>query len=90
MSENITIDLINTEDYLDLYKENEDLNEYLNENSALPILYALKNKNKSVSIFSDKNKINNVTLFPANYSSIPTKKNKYVMLNCCRYRLIWL
>lgn len=74
------------EEELELYKENEDTS----DNSKLVRVYGFKNQDKSVTIFTDKDKTNKIAVFPADYSSKPSKKNKYVMLNCYKYRLIWI
>ncbi|MBX9839905.1 MAG: hypothetical protein K2X69_16505 [Silvanigrellaceae bacterium] len=75
-----------SEEELEFYKENEDFS----ENSKLIRVYGFKNKDKSVAIFTDKEKSTQIAIYPADYSSTPTKRNKYVMLNCYKYRLIWI
>ena len=43
-----------------------------------------------VCIYGDANCTQFMGRFPHYYSNKPTRRNKYVTLNCCRYNLIWI
>lgn len=43
-----------------------------------------------VVIYNDPEAQKMLSRYPWHYSSKPTKRNRYIMHNCNRYRLIWL
>lgn len=43
-----------------------------------------------VQIYKDKEATRKFARFPWYYSSKPTKRNKYVTLNCYKWRLQWI
>lgn len=51
-------------------------------------LYAKKLPNKNVQIQDADGNVK--CEWPWHYSSCPTRRNKYVMYNCYRYKLEWL
>lgn len=58
-------------------------------NTLIPV-YAEKTKD-GVIIWRDENKEKHfATFYRADHFKLPNKRNKTVMLNCCRWRLIWL
>lgn len=71
---------------LGFYLEKEDLI----ENRKLKKIYAFENKDKSVFLFKDEKCSIQIAAYPANHSSIPTKKYKKIMINCVKLKLIWI
>lgn len=51
-------------------------------------LYAKKDKTGNVHLYFDEICTKVAGIFPA-YSTKPTKRNKYIMYNCHKYRLQW-
>ena len=47
-------------------------------------------KQYSVQIFRDKAATKHAGTFLFDHSNKPTKRNKYVMLNCYRWKLVWI
>lgn len=57
--------------------------------SILPV-YALKTP-EGVRIFRDPGMRKHFCTFsPENHARVPDRRNKYVTLNCYRWRLVWL
>lgn len=52
--------------------------------------YAPNAKKFDVVIYSDKEGQNKKCVFRWDLSSKPTRRNKYVMINCFRYKLEWI
>jgi len=57
--------------------------------NLLPV-YARKNPDGTVSIFRDAEGSNHFATFQAHSRSKPTRRNKYVTLNCYRWALNWI
>ena len=45
---------------------------------------------KDVQVYHDKECTRPYARFPWYYSNIPTRRNKYVTLDCFRYKLEWV
>ena len=45
---------------------------------------------REVVIYRDPEAQNRAGRYPWHYSNKPNRRNKYIMKNCNRYRLIWL
>ncbi len=52
-------------------------------------VFAKKLPNGDVQIYHDKECTQKFALFQSHFSSKPTRRNKYVTLNCYRYNLEW-
>ena len=53
-------------------------------------VYAKKNSNGTVSIYRNKDGTNLFVLFASWASRKPTRRNKWIILNCYRWRLEWI
>ena len=48
-------------------------------------------KKMDVQLYHDRKCTRPASRYPWHYTkSKPTRRNKYVMHNCCRYKLVWL
>lgn len=43
-----------------------------------------------VAAYNAKEDSNSIAFWPSYLSNKPTKRNKYVMLNCYKYRIEWI
>jgi hypothetical protein len=53
-------------------------------------VYAHKFHDEEIRIYSDKLGMKRMAIFPNHLSNKPSKRNKYIMLNCYRYKLEWI
>lgn len=53
------------------------------------VLYAKRQPNGDVVIFKDEDCTVQYAVFPAHYATKPTRRNKWITLNCACYRLVW-
>lgn len=71
---------------LSLYQDEEDAYENVNFKK----IHAVKEKSGEVNVFKDKSKLVKIATYPKNSTIKPTKKNKFLMVNCIRYKLSWI
>lgn len=53
-------------------------------------MYAERDVMGDVHVYRDEKKEKHVCTFLRGMSSTPTRRNKYIMINCWRWRLNWL
>lgn len=53
-------------------------------------VYAHKFPDGQVVCYADNLAMQRVAVFPSHYSNKPTKRNKYVVINCFKYLLEWI
>ena len=53
-------------------------------------LYAIKEQDGGATIYRDKAATNIACHFPPWRSDCPTRRNRWLMLNCYKWRLVWL
>lgn len=53
-------------------------------------IYAVKDSRGNVLVYKDPNRRVNVCAFEHWRSDRPTRRNRWLTINCYRYRLVWL